>query len=366
MNFRSVLYILIISLLSTVSTSVHSAAKVLLLSPYNPGSSLGLMRQQASFAAAKNLGIELTIKHADKYQTDSPADIKKLFSQQYDYLLTDFLPHTHHLLKAAERHNIKTIMIANPEPLKDLSSVGEVRGQFKNWIGSIHSNDYDVGLKLTKALYLGSLQPDTKIMPERTLLAFNGRRTSQSSSARKQGLIDSAKTLPITIAEIYEIDWNPSAATRPLFTALKRHPQATLMWAASDDISLEIIKKMKSVGKVANRDYFTAGVDWTPKALTSIANHEMLASFGGQFLNNCWALVLIYDHYHNYDFIEFGVSYSTDLQVIDKSNIATLGPMITNRDWNTIDFKRYSRRHNPIFDGYHFDVMRFLNSDNTP
>lgn len=362
MTIKTLLVLLACSLFSQHN---HSKPSVLLLSPYSKDHPLAINRNLAMSAAAKSFGLELTIKSSEQYSTLTPTDISNLFSFQTDYIVTESTPHYLHLLKTAENRKVKILLLADPSHYSGDINIGRPREQFKSWLGSVHSNEEFAGHQLVKTLYRGFLDTNNLMDRKLTLLAFSGKRVNPVSINRKRGLISASKDLPIDIAEVFEIDWNPIAATRPLFTAMKRHPETTLFWAASDDISLEIIRKMKTLGKKANYDYVTAGIDWTPQALNSIENGEMLASIGGQFLNNCWALVLLYDYHHGLDFIDYGISYQTKMQIINKSNVKEMKSLLSSKDWSNIDFKQYTQRHNSNSKGYNFDINRFFTDKDT-
>lgn len=339
--------------------------RVLLLSPFNEDTQFGEIRHQTITAAAKDLGMALEIIPANDHHNLNREKMQSIFKSRPDYVLMNYLPHTEHVLKYCDENNIKALLLTQLETKTD--SIGKPRERYKNWIGSISASEYDIGKNIINTLNnaennykFKNKTQNPSISNTSTILAFNGHRSTPTAVFRKKGLLESADKLDISIGDIYELSWDADIATKPLFTALKNHPEATLFWAASDDISLEIIKKMKSIGKIPNVDFFTVGVDWTLAGLESIERGEMLASVGGQLLDYSWAMVLLYDYHYGYDFSDYSLNNISPAYVIDSSNVIPMKEFIYHKGWNNINFKRYSRRHNSEFKGYRFDIMTLI------
>ena len=68
------------------------------------------------------------------------------------------------------------------------------------------------------------------------------------------------------------------------------------------------------------------------------------------------ALLLIYDYHHGHDFAdELGVSFNTPMVSMSQDDVRrylkNVGP---NPDWSRIDFKRFTKTHNPDLKRYDF------------
>ena len=70
-----------------------------------------------------------------------------------------------------------------------------------------------------------------------------------------------------------------------------------------------------------------------------------------------WALVMLYDYHNNKDFKDdTGVEIVTKLEPITKTNIDTFLQKLGDRDWNKIDFRKFTKTDNPSLTSYNFSL----------
>lgn len=360
---RHVIYIntLCLYLALALSASAHSAPdnsmpSVVFLSIAAEGDAFGKMQNEATRAAAKNLGIDLTIIYKPQTAEQSPDLLEKILSEKPDYLIFTYQSHTRYLLSLAEKYGVYSVTQSASNPAIE-RAIGSPRDRYPHWIGSLSSNETGAAQALTERLYRAIKRTDTKPDKNYSLLAFNGLKATSSAILRREGLIRGADQNNIDINRIFEFSWSPDVATKSLQQALAMYPNTELFWAASDVISLSVIEKMKALGKQPNVDFYTAGFDWTEQGLNSIEQGEMLASAGAQFLNTAWILVLLYDHYHQRDFKPYGTQFSINMPIIDTDNITAMRPYLDQKAWKDIDFKAYTQTHNKGFTDYTFNIF---------
>lgn len=347
----------IVLIFITCKTSACLAEpKITFISATTDEDPFGKMLHKSISAAAKSLNIELNIIQSKANQHTTPEYLSALLDAKPDYLIAASTRLNNHLITMSKGKEIY-ILSSYPPSKEHENTLGLPRLQHKHWIGTIDYNHKEASSQLTSVMYSSYSKQHLAFKTQPSLLAFNGAKSTIPAIDRREGLISSANDLNIKINHIFDFDWQPNSSTRSLDLSLKRYPDTSIFWAASDAISLNIIKKLKTHNLKPNIDFVTAGFDWTSEGLDSIERGEMLASAGGQFLYGSWLLVLAYDHYHGNDFKPYGISYSIKMPIIDSSNISKIRPFIDNQEWNNIDFKKFTQTHNDNFTGYNFNIF---------
>lgn len=339
---------------------VNERPKVLYLSNQSSDNHYGQMISLASQAAAEQLGFDLSIAYYDPQSAPaSLADIRYLLRFAPDYIITRYRFHSLQLLSIAQEMGIKVLLTSSELGPEALERIGQPREKFANWLGLVKNNDRQAGQLLAQHLGAAQEQQEGAKQAQR-FIAFNGAKITAVARDRRLGLYDYAHANNAQIEYTFDSHWQPQRATQHLLTALAQYPDATLLWAASDDIALELIKKLKATDQFSSRDYLIGGIDWTPKALDAIERGELVTSLGGLHISFACALVLLYDYHHGYDFAEYGLSQMINFHAIDQSNIKRLRPLLSRQSYFKMDFKRLSQRHNPNFDGYEFDIKHLF------
>lgn len=304
--------------------------------------------------AAEDLGIKLTVVNVLKYQVYNQQRLDNIYALKPDYLVLSYQIYTDKVIQQAAEHGIKCLIINSPISDAEREKVGYPRQKFKNWIGHIYPDDYQAGHQLTQLIYQQAVGDHPELAGKAQLIAFNGHRATMSAFERRRGLEDASRDLGVDIKHIYAADWDPDVTTRALPQAAKKYPSAKLYWAGSDAIALRIIEHQKVRGLAPQKDYYTAGIDWALPALDSIAKGELSASIGGHFLVGAWAMVMIADYHSGHDFADWGVETQIPLAIAEQSNIKLIQHIVEKKVWRDVDFKLYSRAHNPNLSGYDF------------
>ena len=166
-----------------------------------------------------------------------------------------------------------------------------------------------------------------------------------------------AKLLQVANAK----NWSTKEGEFLFSKGLKRFKETNVVWSANDDIAVGVIAAIKKSGKTPGKDILTGGMDWTPDALAAVESGEMVCSLGGLFMHGGWASILAYDYLGKKDFkSDVGVRVKTDIEVLSSENIADYLKKFKTRDWSKVDFKKFSKRHNPKLKKYDFSVKALL------
>ncbi len=143
---------------------------------------------------------------------------------------------------------------------------------------------------------------------------------------------------------------------------LLRYPETTIVWAASDFISLGAIDAIEQLGKSPGIDILTGGIDWTDRGLQSVYEKRMTVTVGGHFMEGAWALILLHDYHHGIDFSDsHGVWLKTKMEALTSDNVHPYLQQFGTHNWNQIDFKQFSKFHNPQLTHYRFGLSHILN-----
>jgi hypothetical protein len=89
----------------------------------------------------------------------------------------------------------------------------------------------------------------------------------------------------------------------------------------------------------------------------------MSTSVGGHFLEGAWSLILVHDYHYGIDFVDDpGVRFMTSMHSITSDTVQDYSDKLGNPEWNRIDFKQFSKKHNPVLEKYDFSLSGLLNA----
>lgn len=306
-------------------------------------------------AVAEDLNIELQIV----YPTPASYVIQKRGQQlvesldKDDYFLTVYFGSiSHDLLKTAETRRTNTFIINTEVIEEDREAVGTPRTKFKHWIGHIRPDDVQAGYLVADELLKHFERPETVHM-----VGLNGDPFVQAANDREAGLKKRVSQSPgVTLHEVAKADWITESALVTTRNLLEKYSDINAVWAASDPMALGAIRAIKETDKQLGKDIVIAGIDWTNEGLQAVKNGEMLADVGGHFMEAGIALLLIYDYHNGQDFAnELGNSFKTPMYPVTQDTIDTYFQKVgTDPDWSSIDFKQFTKTHNPDLKRYDF------------
>ncbi len=317
-------------------------------------------------AAAEDLGIEVKIYHANmnRYNQTKFARQVANAAKKPDYIVINYVrQQTKIILKIIEQAQIKTIIFNSDIMKEDRDNFGRPREKFKYWIGHIFPNDKQAGYDLANILIHTAQQnklhgKDGKV----GIIGISGKHQSSAAFLRNEGLKQAAIDLQQNLHQIVFAKWNRQVAAEMSFLTMKRYPDASVFWTASDLMALGIIEAIQKNGKLPGKQLLTGGVDWMPDALKAIQSGQMTASVGGHFMEGGWVMVMLYDYHHGRDFAKSeGLQMNSKMGVIYQDNVHDYLKRFGERNWDQIDFQKFSKVHNSNLKKYNFSLEAILN-----
>lgn len=359
--------IFLISLFLTVSSSAFGkdTIKAVFINPDLQGNVFWDPVTQFMVSAAKDLGIDLKVMYSktNRYRSHEIVTNLAKSPDKPDYLI--YIPQagvTLSILKTAEKAGMKSFMF-NTDILKiDRKVVGNPRENFKNYIGHMVPNDVQAGYDLADSLINKAIKNNKKGKDGKIhLIGISGSRDSTASLDRNKGLKQYISKMDnVFLHQIVFAKWSLDEAREITQGLLTRYPETSVVWAASDGMSMGAVEAFKKVGKKPGKDLFTGGVDWSKEGVDSISKGEMSATVGGHFMEGGWIMVLLKDYHNGIDFKENGVKIKSRMQVISSENVQSYLKKLGKRNWDQIDFTKFSKVLNPKLKKYNFSLDAIL------
>jgi len=338
--------------------------KVTFVNPSHPGP--GFWGTVTAFmqAAADDLDIDLKVVYASKSSDIDRLEYVRLFEQEAnapdkpDFIITHFRKATARtILDIAEKSQVKTFIFNTSVPTDERKVVGFPRGQYKYWVGHMYPDDVRGGFDLATALIdaaqkKGLAAENGKI----GVVGISGNQHSVAALSRNRGLEQAVKDSEARLHQIVFAKWKKPIAEDLSTKLIQRFPDISVIWAASDLMSLGVVEAAEKVGKAPGQQVLTGGFDWRSDALEAIKAGTMTASAGGHFMEGGWAMVMLYDYANGKDFAADSARVESHLKIIDGTNVDAYLSHFSDRDWNQIDFREFSKVYDPKVKEYDFSL----------
>lgn len=257
------------------------------------------------------------------------------------------------MLEALARSPAKLLLMHNDLTDAQRRRVGNERESISNWIGTITANAERGAFRLMANL---CRLHDTD---EARVIGITGDPKTPVSMERAQGVASYlAQTARGITLQLAYSDWSAEDSYQKSRVLLARYPQANLLWAANDTMTLGAAKAVKEAGTAV----LVGGVGALQRAVAGVVDGDIAAIVAGDYFIGAFAIVLLYDYAQGVDFAAHGgVRQKLDfLRVLDRSNAGAFLDAIFER--GTIpDFARYAHALHPSTGGYAFDFLRQLN-----
>lgn len=346
-----------------------SSLEVVFINPAAKGNSFWDQVNQIALSAAQDLNIDFKIIQSGGHRLFQKKIIKALIATKSkpDYIV--FLPYDGTAFESftqLEQAKISFVTIERTlfPDLKE--KLGRPKEKFKFWLGEIYHDNKIAGRLLAKALIQASNQKSSTVQAL-NVIGISGDMSGHSSE-RNAGLIEELEAdTDFSLAQVVNARWERKVAAEMYIGLLKRYQDIKIIWTAADIMALGVIdategtEGIKEIGKIVNQNLFIGGFDWSQEALIAIQNNNYTASVGGHFMQVAWALVKIYDHNLGKEaFLLADNSPSYQLQLIDINNIDKYQILLTNPDWNKINFRNFSLFHRSELNNYQFDFSNVL------
>ena len=362
-KWRNQLIPVIISLLVVLGMVLPAIAKsakpkVVLISVATPTEVFWGGIHGLATAAAKDLGIDFEILFSNRDHLRAVELAKEVSQRQHkpDYVIVV----GERLIASASipiltASGIKVLMYGDLSAAeKEL--IGEPREKYPNYIGKIAIDDYMAGYLTAEAMVKEAIRLD--LYDQRgqiNFLAFEGVRRTSFSSERVRGLNDILEKYPqVRLLQSVPTQWLYADARRILPRLLNRYTNSRIagVWCANSNLSRGSVDILKSFGKAPGIDFVSAGTDWDNDSINSVNRGDVLAIAGGHVATVAWLVTLIHDYHNGIDF-DSSV-YLNKVTLMDKASSGKFLHHFATKNWDIIDFKRYSKAENQNLKRYDF------------
>ncbi|EGI77816.1 periplasmic sugar-binding protein, putative [Hylemonella gracilis ATCC 19624] len=266
------------------------------------------------------------------------------------------------LLNIFEGSGIRVFMAYSKPTAEEMTRTGMPRRKHKLWIGSLEPRAQDAGYLTARALITqaraaGLQAQDGKLH----MLVIAGDRSTPSSIARNDGMRQAVREAGDVVIdqEVYGA-WSREKASEQATVLFQRHPQARLLWAGNDLMALGAISALEQRGGVPGRSVLFSGINTSAEALRAKESGRLAALAGGHFITGAWSLVMIHDHYNGHDFADEGLMQERRMFALFDGKLAQALRARLGPGCDDVDFRRFSKTHNPSLRSYDFSMERLL------
>jgi len=334
--------------------------KIAFFSPYATDS-FWKLSQCFMRAACNDLGFELKIY-------DSFANHNKMVKQFQEAIKNDkpdavlfqnLKKNADTMIKIAELGKVYCFLFNSGLTRKQYEQMGLPRQLFNYWLGEMLPDDERAGYKLANILIDKSKEKNHGII---NISGISGIRSHGAAAERENGLIRAIKGRnDVNLYRIVPGRWEKERAKQSVKQLMKKYPDTTVVWTASDNMALGVAEGLKEMGLKAGKNVMTGGFDWGYDALKSIQKGEITASIGGHFMDGGWIMVLLYDNFNGFDFASENIRMTSQMNAITKDNVNAYLKIVETPGWEEkIDFRKFSKRHNPNLKKYDFSLEAVL------
>lgn len=353
---------LFLTLLLMLAMPLAQAARVAFVSPGRSDETFWATASQAMQHAARDLGLELRVYHAERDPLRQIALVRGLTGPvRPDYLLVAGEKGTlAQQLRTANSMGIPTLLVYNGVQPAEREVLGRPRGRLKHWLGSLVPQAENAGYMTARTLIEAGLRKGmTNEDGQMEMIALYGDRSSDTSVKRNQGLARALQEYPqVVMRQAVSADWQRDKAHLQATHLFRRYPEARLVWTASDQIAFGAMQAAIEEGLQPGRELLFSALNTSDEAMHAIIDGRLNVLAGGHFMAGAWGLVLLHDYHHGQDFIELEGS-ELERPMFSLFD-AALAQRYLQRDQADIDFRRFSKVHNAGLAHYDFSFAAFL------
>lgn len=320
-------------------------------------------------AAAEDLGISLRIEYASRNYKLALEHTRTLAglppAQRPDYvILSNEFGTAAEMVKLLSDAGIKTFLAYSGRGQGEAgAALGTPRQQFPLWLGSLEPRASDAGYLTGQALIAQARRAGVpRIHGKMPMLVIGGDRSTPTSVFRLQGLYQAVREAgDVIVVQEVMAAWDRQRAAQQAGWLYRRHPQARMVWAGSDQMAMGAMAQWRARGGQPGKDAFFSGINTSPEALQSLSDGSMSALAGGHFVTGAWALVMLYDYEHGKDFASEGLELQRPLFVrFDAAMVQRYLKAYSDADFSRVDFASYSKVKTPAIQRYRFSFQALL------
>ncbi len=366
---KNILLLLVLFTSSTFSTQllaidVTYISQTLKVTPY------WFNTYAAAQAAAKDLGINLTIIEGQGHRIYQAEVIKKLVltTKKPDLLIFHaYKQNAHEYFTLLEKAKIPFVTYSNFSEMETLPSqkeIGHPQGKYKYWLSEYYVENSHGAALLVENLITQARQVKKLSSKKLNILALSGDLILESLERSKGVAAQVQKTENTILVQDIIANWAAEDAKIKFKALYARHGGIDVVWASSDVMAMGALEGAIELGLKPNRDIFIGGFDWDTKAIAKIKAKQLSASAGGQFYNIAWLLVHVYDHFNNQaQFTDATPRINDKYAIIDSNNLSRYYRLTDTSSLTSINFycftKAYTRQNT-----YDFSMDNLLKQSN--
>lgn len=316
-------------------------------------------------AAANDLSIDLEILYAERDSTRMLLQARQVAvrKKRPDYVITVnekqvAVP----MLKIMDAVGIKTFLINNTLSADQVVYAGQPRDRLRHWLGSLVPNNEEAGYQMAKSL----IAAGHRRFPHEgqlSLIAIAGDRATEAGVAREAGLRRALAEHPEVkwLQTVYG-EWNQKRARDQAEVLFKRYPNVRLVWCANDMMAFGAMESLVNQGGVPGQDKLFTGLNNSRQAMDALSSGRLAALSVGHFSAGGWAMVMLYDYDRGYDFADIGSLERQEplLTLFSEGQAQRFLRRFGQSNFESIDFRQYSRAYHPQLKSYRFSMESFL------
>lgn len=336
----------------------------------NPGKSdelYWLSAGKAMQAAADDLGVELTVRYAERNHAQALTLVREIIAKPLSnrpayVIFSNELGTGPELLKLLDEAGIKTFMAFNGR-LPGVDDIGQPRQQYKGWLGSLEPDAEQAGYLTARSLISKARQAGVpRVHGKLQMVAISGDPATPSSLRRSDGMRRAIKEAgDVMLAKEVYAGWSQERALAQGSWLYVRYPAARMVWAGNDLMAMGAMQAWGQRGMRPGKEAFFSGVNTSDEALQAVRDGRLSALAGGHFIAGAMSLVLLYDYDKGRDFAPDGLEQRWPLfMLFDANSAQQFMRLYGKQDFSRIDFRRYSKVLNPALKGYSFSFKPLL------
>lgn len=307
--------------------------------------------------AAKTFGMQLEVLYAERdhllmlRQAEEVA--RRAEPPDYVVIVNEKMA-AEQMLKTLARSPAKVLLIHNDLTPAQRRAVGNERELIPNWIGTVTANAARGGYRLMEYLCHRLGAGGVRV------IGITGDPNTPVSLERAAGVEAFLSKVPdARTCQLVFSDWSYGDSDQKARVLLARYPQANVIWAANDSMTLGALSGVKA----RNAHILVGGMGALPEALARVADDGLAAMVAGDYFIGAWAMVLLHDYHHGMDFAAYGgACQKLDyLSVIHRDNVARYNEVVFSGE-HTLDFGLYSKYMHPSLGPYDFGLKHILNT----
>ncbi|MDI1261249.1 ABC transporter substrate-binding protein [Aquabacterium sp.] len=268
---------------------------------------------------------------------------------------------SHGILEAARAMDIPVFILGPLFPAELPTLGGAPRVQYQNWPALFNWAEAQKGHALAKVL-LQAAQRQNAVADDGRLhvVGLGGDPSWFGSGLREAGLRRAVAEHPnAVLKQVVPTHWRQSEGQQLTARLLARFPQASVFWAASDQLGSGAVQALTAAGKVPGKTAFTGGLDLSELGLDMVSQGQFVATAASPLMSYAQVAILVYDYLQGRDFeAELGREIEFPTLVATRDNAAQHQRL--GRCVHGIDFKAFSKAHNPRLSRYDFSFEAFL------